>query len=96
MRTDQHPDGRFLRIGTRAQAEFPPSYPSASAFRPLRSTVITHVVATMRRSDSRPGPFLRLLIPPRRWSPDQSSFPRNGSQYLTLTLPSYSISQLPH
>src|SRR5208283_4966340 len=48
---------------------------NASAFRPLRSTVITRFPATMSRSDSRPGPTLRLFIPPRRWSSPQSEAP---------------------
>ena len=81
MRTGHHPNEWILRIGTKVQAEFPSSYPSMSAFRPLRSTVITRFTATMSRSDSRPGPSLRLFIPPRRWSPDQiGAPPRRASQ----------------
>jgi hypothetical protein len=81
MRTVHHPCGRFLRIGTKVQAEFPSSYPDVLAFRPLRSTVITRFAATMSRSDSRPGPSLWLFIPPRRWSPDQiGAPPRRVSQ----------------
>jgi len=55
MRTVRRPRGRFFRIGTFVQAEFPSSYPDMSASRPLRSTVITRFSATMSRSDSRPG-----------------------------------------
>jgi hypothetical protein len=81
MRTGHHPNEWILRRGTKVQAEFPSSYPSMSAFRPLRSTVITRFPATMSRSDSRPGPTLRLFIPPRRWSPQQSGAPpRRASQ----------------
>jgi hypothetical protein len=80
-RTGHHPNEWILRRGTKVQAEFPSSYPSMSAFRPLRSTVITRFFATMSRSDSRPGPTLRLFIPPRRWSPHQSGAPpRRASQ----------------
>ena len=68
MRTISQRQRRVFRKGTLVQAEFPSSYPNVSAFRPLRSTVITRFPATMSRSDSRPEPTLRLFIPPRRWS----------------------------
>ena len=55
-----------FRRGTFVQAEFPSSYPDMSAFRPLRSTVITRFYATIGRSDSRPGPRPGLFIPPAR------------------------------
>jgi hypothetical protein len=45
MRTVPQPRGRFFRIGTFVQAEFPPSYPNRSAFRPLRSTIVTRFFA---------------------------------------------------
>jgi hypothetical protein len=51
---------RAFRRGTHVQAEFPSSYPDMSAFRPLRSTVITRFPATMSRS--------RRARPPRRVS----------------------------
>jgi hypothetical protein len=70
---------RAFRRGTHVQAEFPSSYPDMSAFRPLRSTVITRFPATMSRSDSRPEPCLRLFIPPSRWS-RQARPPRRVSQ----------------
>ena len=70
---------RAFRRGTHVQAEFPPSYPGMSAFRPLRSTVITRFLATMSRSDSRPEPTLWLFIPPRRWS-RRARPPRRVSQ----------------
>jgi hypothetical protein len=68
MRTVRQPRGRFFRIGTFVQAEFPSSYPNLSAFRPLRSTVVTRFSATMGRSDSRPGPPPGLFVPPARWT----------------------------
>jgi len=70
---------RAFRRRTHVQAEFPSSYPNLSAFRPLRSTVITRFPATMSRSDSRPEPTLRLFIPPRRWS-RRARPPRRVSQ----------------
>jgi hypothetical protein len=45
MRTVSQRRRRVFRRGTCVQAEFPPSYPSMSAFRPLRSTVITRFSA---------------------------------------------------
>jgi hypothetical protein len=56
-----------FRRWTRVQAEFPSSYPDVSAFRPLRSTVITRFFATMGRSDSRPEPLPGLCLPLARW-----------------------------
>jgi len=66
MRTVRRPRGRFFRIGTFVQAEFPSSCPDLFAFRPLRSTVITRFSATMGRSDSRPP--LPLPLASRRVS----------------------------
>jgi hypothetical protein len=67
MRTSPQPRGRFFRIRTFVQAEFPSSYPDMSVPRPLRSTIVTRFLATMGRSDSRPGPLPGLFIPPGRW-----------------------------
>jgi hypothetical protein len=78
-----HPNGRLCRRGTKVQAEFPSSYPNASASRPLPSTVITRFPATMNRSHSRPGPTLQLLIPARRWSREAKP-PRRVSQVPSL------------
>jgi hypothetical protein len=79
MRTVPQPCGRFLRIGTKVQAEFPSSYPDVFAFRPLRSTVITRFAATMSRSDSRPGPSLWLFIPQGVGPPIKSGHHSVGS-----------------
>ena len=88
MRTVAQRYRRVFRRGTVAQAEFPPSYPGMSAFRPLRSTVVTRFFATMGRSDSRPGPHLWLFIPPRRWSSDRlGTPPRRVSQVPRLICP---------
>jgi hypothetical protein len=57
-----------IRRGTFVQAEFSSSYPDMSAFRPLRSTIITRFLATTGRSDSRSGPPPGLFIPPARWT----------------------------
>jgi len=54
--------------------------------RPLRSTVVTRFFANMGRSDSRPGPHLRLFIPPRRWSRCARP-PRRASQVPRLICP---------
>ena len=67
MRTVPQPRGWFFRRGTFVQAEFPPSYPNMSAFRPLRSTVVTRFLAIVGRSDSRSGPLPGLCLPPGRW-----------------------------
>jgi hypothetical protein len=86
MRTVPQPRGRFFRIGTFVQAEFPSSYPNMSTFRPLRSTVVTRFSANMSRSDSRPGSHLRLFIPTRRWSRGARP-PRRASQVPRLICP---------
>jgi hypothetical protein len=85
MRTVPQPRGRFFRIGTFVQAEFPPSYPNRSAFRPLRSTIVTRFFAIMGRSDSRPGPPPGLFIPPARWTSLRP--PRRASQVPRLIGP---------
>ena len=66
MRTVSQRQRRVFRRRASAQAEFPPSYPGTSTFRPLRSAVVTRFFATMSLSDSPSGPFPRLLIPSGR------------------------------
>jgi hypothetical protein len=74
-----------IRRGTCVQAEFPSSYPNVSAFRPLRSAVVTRFFATMGRSDSQTGPHPGLFIPPARWTALRP--PRRVSQVPRLICP---------
>ena len=77
---------RLSRSGRFLQAALLSSYRIVFLLRPLRSTVITRFLATMGRSDSRPGPHLRLFIPPGHWS-RQARPPRRASQVPRLICP---------
>jgi len=72
---------RLSRSGGLLQASLLSSYRIVLPHRPLRYTAITRFIATMGRSDSRPGRSLELFIPPRRGSPDPvGEPPRRASQ----------------
>jgi hypothetical protein len=56
-----------LRSGVSPKRYSSSSYRNMLPVRPLRSTVVTRFLATTSLSDSRLGPFPRLLIPLGRW-----------------------------